>query len=67
LRQSRTLHTLTFGPISGVHFKELGAQITRDAYTRGAKEAHTLSSAAEVRQLKMWVDAVLSELLAIHK
>src|SRR5713101_5738127 len=22
LRQSRTLHTLTFGPISGVHFKE---------------------------------------------
>src|SRR5258708_32633219 len=23
LRQSRTLHTLTFGPISGVHFKEL--------------------------------------------
>jgi hypothetical protein len=21
LRQSRTLHTLTFGPISGVHFK----------------------------------------------
>src|SRR5882762_695230 len=23
LRQSRTLHTLTFGPISGVHFKRL--------------------------------------------
>src|SRR5882672_1245933 len=22
LRQSRTLHTLTFGPISGVHFKQ---------------------------------------------
>src|SRR5260370_19855892 len=22
LRQSRTLHTLTFGPISGVHFKK---------------------------------------------
>jgi Predicted pPIWI-associating nuclease len=47
--------------------EELGAQITREAYTRGAKEAHTLSSAAEVRQLKMWIDAVLSELLAIHK
>src|ERR1700720_331944 len=25
LRQSRTLHTLTFGPISGVHFKYLAA------------------------------------------
>jgi len=23
LRQSRTLHTLTFGPISGVHFRVL--------------------------------------------
>src|ERR1700722_12917887 len=23
LRQSRTLHTLTFGPISGVHFKQV--------------------------------------------
>jgi hypothetical protein len=47
--------------------EELSARITRDAYTRGAKGAHTLSSAAEVRQLKMWIDAVLSELLAIHK
>src|ERR1700688_5038287 len=25
LRQSRTLHTLTFGPISGVHFKQYEA------------------------------------------
>jgi hypothetical protein len=24
LRQSRTLHTLTFGPISGVHFSRPG-------------------------------------------
>jgi hypothetical protein len=47
--------------------EELSAQITRDAYTRGAKGAHTRSSAAEVRQLKMWIDAVLGELLAIHK
>src|ERR1700686_172807 len=23
LRQSRTLHTLTFGPISGVHFRQI--------------------------------------------
>jgi hypothetical protein len=47
--------------------EELSARITRDAYTRGAKGAHTLSSAAEVRKLKMWIDAVLGELLAIHK
>ena|SRR5664279_3366926 len=46
--------------------EELGAKITRTAYARGAKDAHTASSAPEVRQLKMWVDAVLGELLEIH-
>jgi hypothetical protein len=45
---------------------ELGAAITRSAYTRGAKDAHTASSAPEVRQLKMYIDAVLGELLEIH-
>ena len=46
--------------------EELGASITRTAYTRGAKDAHTVSSATEVRQLKMYIDAVLGELLEIH-
>jgi hypothetical protein len=46
--------------------EELGASITRTAYTRGAKGAHTVSSVSEVRQLKMWIDAVLGELLEIH-
>jgi hypothetical protein len=46
--------------------EELGALITRTAYTRGAKNAHTASSAPEVRQLKMYIDAVLGELLEIH-
>jgi hypothetical protein len=46
--------------------EELGATITRTAYTRGSKDAHTSSSGAEVRQLKMWIDAVLGELLEIH-
>jgi hypothetical protein len=46
--------------------EELGASITRTAYTRGAKDAHTDSSAREVRQLKMYIDAVLGELLEIH-
>jgi hypothetical protein len=46
--------------------EELGASITRTAYARGAKDAHTVSSAPEVRQLKMYIDAVLGELLEIH-
>lgn len=46
--------------------EELGAQITRTAYSRGARNAHTVSSAGEVRQLKMYIDAVLGELLEIH-
>jgi Predicted pPIWI-associating nuclease len=46
--------------------EEMGARITRTAYTRGSKDAHTSSSAPEVRQLKMWIDAVLGELLEIH-
>lgn len=46
--------------------EELAARITRTAYTRGSKDAHTSSSASEVRQLKMWIDAVLGELLEIH-
>jgi hypothetical protein len=45
---------------------ELGAQIVRTAYKRGAKGAHTASSEPEVRQMKMYIDAVLGELLEIH-
>src|SRR5229473_7933812 len=41
LRQSRTLHTLTFGPISGVHFILAGAP-------RGV-EAQRLESTAVLR------------------
>lgn len=47
-------------------FEEVAAKITRTAYARGSKDAHTSSSAAEVRMLKMWIDAVLGELLEIH-
>ncbi|HWQ68840.1 MAG TPA: hypothetical protein VN494_02595, partial [Patescibacteria group bacterium] len=45
---------------------ELGAAITRTAYTRGSISAHGVSSNQEVRQLKMYVDAVLAELLEVH-
>lgn len=46
--------------------EEMGASITRSVYTRGSKDAHTMTSASEVRQLKMYVDAVICELLEIH-
>ncbi len=46
--------------------EELGAAITRSAYTRGSISAHGASSSPEVRQLKMYVDAVLAELLVIY-
>lgn len=46
--------------------EELGATIARSTYTRGSIDAHGLSPAKEVRQLKMYVDAVLAELLEIH-
>lgn len=46
--------------------EELGAAITRSTYTRGAISAHTPTPATEVRQMKMYVDAVLAELLEIH-
>ena len=45
---------------------ELGAAITRSTYTRGSMSAHGVASAKEVRQLKMYVDAVLAELLEIY-
>lgn len=46
--------------------EELGAGIARSVYTRGSMSAHGLSSGQEVRQLKMYIDAVLAELLEIH-
>lgn len=46
--------------------EELGAAITRSAYTRGSISAHVSTSSSEVRQLKMYVGAVLAELLEIY-
>lgn len=46
--------------------EELGASIARSTYTRGAINAHSSTQATEVRQLKMYLDAVLAELLEIH-
>jgi Predicted pPIWI-associating nuclease len=46
--------------------EETAAKITREAYKRGSKNAHSQTSGPAVHQMKMWVDAVLGELLAIH-
>jgi hypothetical protein len=46
--------------------EELGAAIARSTYTRGSISAHGSATATEVRQMKMYVDAVLAELLEIH-
>lgn len=46
--------------------EELGASIARSTYTRGSISAHSSATATEVRQMKMYIDAVLAELLEIH-
>jgi hypothetical protein len=45
---------------------ELTASVTRASYERGNLSAHIASTEREVRQLKMYVDSVLAELLEIH-
>ena len=45
---------------------EIAANMTRTAYERGAANAHGLTSAPDVRRMKMYIDAVLAELLEIH-
>jgi hypothetical protein len=45
---------------------ELTASLTRAAYARSSVSAHVATAQQEVRQLKMYIDSVLAELLAIH-
>jgi Predicted pPIWI-associating nuclease len=47
--------------------EELTASLTRSVYVRGSISTHVTSPAAEVRQLKLYVDGVLGELLEIHQ
>jgi Predicted pPIWI-associating nuclease len=46
--------------------EELGAKIARSTYSLGSASAHSVTSGQQVRQLKLYVDAVLAELLEIH-
>src|SRR5229473_2631456 len=46
LRQSRTLHTLTFGPISGVHFNRARSEIaTKRLMHRSNYRCYSITSA----------------------
>jgi hypothetical protein len=45
---------------------ELTASVTRASFERGNLSAHIASTEREVKQLKMYVDSVLAELLEIH-
>lgn len=47
--------------------EELTASLTRSVYVRGSIATHVGSPAEEVRQLKLYADGVLGELLAIHR
>jgi hypothetical protein len=51
---------------SALLVEERTASVTRASYERGSLSAHIASSARDVRQLKMYVDSVLAELLEIH-
>lgn len=45
---------------------ELTATLARDSYAFGSQAAHTMTTHPEVSRLKMYVDTILAELMAIH-
>jgi hypothetical protein len=46
--------------------EELTGSVARASYTRSSLSTHIASTEQEVRQLKMYVDSVLAELLQVH-
>jgi hypothetical protein len=46
--------------------EKLTGSLTRASYDRGSLATHVASTENEVRQLKMYVDSVLAELLQVH-
>lgn len=68
LRKRRVSKSARQAPTLAVTaIEELSASIARSAYTRGSASAHAPTSPTEVRQMKMYVDAVLAELLEVHQ
>ncbi|MEO7725569.1 MAG: hypothetical protein ABIU29_12950 [Chthoniobacterales bacterium] len=46
---------------------EMIGKLTRSTYGRSSISAHVSTARSEVRQMKMYVDSVLAELLEIHR
>jgi Predicted pPIWI-associating nuclease len=46
--------------------EELTGSLARSSYDRGSIATHVASTESDVRQLKMYVDSVLAELLQVH-
>lgn len=68
LRKRRISKSALQAPALAVStIEELSASIARSTYTRGAVSAHTQTTATEVRQMKMYVDAILAELLEVYR
>jgi hypothetical protein len=49
------------------HLEDNVGSIGRAVYVRGSTDVHTSRSVEEIRNFKLYADAVLGELLAIHK
>lgn len=54
-------------PENSVNLIDEKSSLVRSAYTRGAISTHRATDRPEVKQLKMYVDGVLAELLEINK
>jgi hypothetical protein len=68
LRKRRTAKNAIDLPADSVsRIEDLGDSIARSTYVRSSMNAHTAAALADVRQMKMYVDAVLGELLEIHR
>jgi hypothetical protein len=52
---------------SVAHLDENIAALGRSVYTRGSVDVHTGRERQEIMNFKMYADAVLGELLEIHK
>lgn len=52
---------------SATRIEESAGVLARSLYSRGAVSTHIASSREEVRQLKLYLDGVLAELLQIHR
>lgn len=61
---SRTARSAPEGNVGLI--EELTGSLTRATYDRGSLATHVAPTEGEIRQLKMYVDSVLAELLEIH-